>query len=919
MRRHIDNHCKENIKPKPSLVCLHCGKKFETNYKLDRHKKIHERETYVCSFCWREFSRLDHYQKHQLLCSTNSHNRSANTSFPSMVQHPNTLSTISFPDVSLLTPDYSPINCAVGSEVPVENDTFVVSDMDESVLSMGHSAFDSSNVQAFEDVSLNDTHGNSFGREEADSNIVTHKVDSDHPEVFILDDTYPDYDESPAKECDTNFEEEISLCTFLYLKDLKRKAARSTVKLQEYAKMCIALFEHRFEDNHFMELLADELGFMNKSKFLEFINVDRIVHTRRGRQLGNLTGRQLAYKFWVENSDLSNDRRNGRHVIKIKPEKLALQVSDLEKDPNITECNAKGGGKRLKAQKYIYSLTLNQLYEKFTKEHPEVKSSRSMFYRSKPFYIFPATPREMEGCLCQNCLNPHVLYQTLRKNMSHLPLSLSEYLATFISCQKDKDINFHTLECINGSCENQCTIINELGSSDVDWEKLVSYYQFEPVTEKFYDREGKEKFYKRVARTDYKDVKLKRVYELLMESSKSYLIHRYHTLSDKVYWNRYLGSVNQPIIWMDYSMNIKLTEKNQAQSAHYSGRQQTLHDSLIQQPDGSFFFIYHLSDDTNHDSVMTGKIIEDNLLKHPEVIENGRLILRSDNCSTQYKSRYVFKMLLVLAKRYGIRIDWMFGEAGHGRGLIDAMSWFGCKGPMRKYILEDKWFKNAEEMYQWLVKYFEGDTRKEYNLLDAEELAGIRKAGRDEREVPGCRASHVMSFFPDGETIKKWRTIKDFSELEDDAVDFQMEVVADDGEGKMEDDQEIEYDWIESIEIKDRFKEVKEQSFVAIKSVSGHTEMFHVMQVLEKRTANQHIKDSSEEHVVLNGEPYLIGQWYSFCHEGRKFATYKKSTNTENALIHMGEVILTDIQMKQKTNTEFQMSIEDYHMLVCSV
>ena len=133
-----------------------------------------------------------------------------------------------------------------------------------------------------------------------------------------------------------------------------------------------------------------------------------------------------------------------------------------------------------------------------------------------------------------------------------------------------------------------------------------------------------------------------------------------------------------------------------------------------------------------------------------------------------------------------------------------------------------------------------------------------------------------------------------------------------------EDEDGIEYDWVESIEVKDRFQEVKEGSFVAIKAISGHT-MFHVMEVIEKRTAGQHITDSSNEHAILNGEPYLIGQWYSFCHEGKKFATYKKSTNTENALIHMGEIILTDIQMKHKSDTEFRMKIEDYHMLVCSI
>ena len=176
---------------------------------------------------------------------------------------------------------------------------------------------------------------------------------------------------------------------------------------------------------------------------------------------------------------------------------------------------------------------------------------------------------------------------------------------------------------------------------------------------------------------------------------------------------------------MDYSVNIKLTEKNQAQSSHYSGRQQTLHDTLIQYPDKRYQYVYHISDDTNHDSVMTTQVIEDICKYHPEVRETGRLILRSDNCSTQYKSRFVFAALLAIAKKYNIRIDFFYGEAGHGRGLIDAMAWFGCKGPLRKSIItEDKWYANAEEMVTFLKTNIQAvDKSKEYHIVDQDVTA----------------------------------------------------------------------------------------------------------------------------------------------------------------------------------------------------
>ena len=90
---------------------------------------------------------------------------------------------------------------------------------------------------------------------------------------------------------------------------------------------------------------------------------------------------------------------------------------------------------------------------------------------------------------------------------------------------------------------------------------------------------------------------------------------------------------------MDYSQNIKLVEKKQVQRAHFSGHQHTLHDSLIQNGN-EYMYIYHISDDTNHDSIMTNEIIMSIITNHLMIIASGHLQLRSDNCSTQYKSRY---------------------------------------------------------------------------------------------------------------------------------------------------------------------------------------------------------------------------------------------------------------------------------------
>ena len=89
------------------------------------------------------------------------------------------------------------------------------------------------------------------------------------------------------------------------------------------------------------------------------------------------------------------------------------------------------------------------------------------------------------------------------------------------------------------------------------------------------------------------------------------------------------------VVWLDYSQNINLTEKFQVQSADYSGKQQTLHNTVLHSPNNKTTKYI----DTNHDRVFTFCVVVDIILNHPEVIEQGILVLRSDNCEEQYKNR----------------------------------------------------------------------------------------------------------------------------------------------------------------------------------------------------------------------------------------------------------------------------------------
>ena len=130
------------------------------------------------------------------------------------------------------------------------------------------------------------------------------------------------------------FESDISDCTLIYLRKLKRESRNSAVKKQELAKMCTLLFSSKVEDLVFTSALADSLKFEDTSALIKVMNldkdhVDEVPLPKRGRPLKDINTRKKMYDFWKEFSEISNDRRNGRHVIKKKASKVDIAISDL--------------------------------------------------------------------------------------------------------------------------------------------------------------------------------------------------------------------------------------------------------------------------------------------------------------------------------------------------------------------------------------------------------------------------------------------------------------------------------------------------------------------------------------------------------------------------------------------------------------
>ena len=69
------------------------------------------------------------------------------------------------------------------------------------------------------------------------------------------------------------------------------------------------------------------------------------------------------------------------------------------------------------------------------------------------------------------------------------------------------------------------------------------------------------------------------------------------------------------------SENLALKPKHEVQDAHFSGKQHSLHCSIVEP--GENKYAYHLSDDTNHDPVFVNEVLQD-IFKRFQLTRNGK-------------------------------------------------------------------------------------------------------------------------------------------------------------------------------------------------------------------------------------------------------------------------------------------------------
>ena len=202
-------------------------------------------------------------------------------------------------------------------------------------------------------------------------------------------------------------------------------------------------------------------------------------------------------------------------------------------------------------------------------------------------------------------------------------------------------------------------------------------------------------------------------------------------------------------IELGFCQNRSLRPKDEVQSAHFPGKQFTLHCSIVY-PVG-YRYHFHLSDDTTHDPVFVDQTLRKLIRKYD--IKNQDLWIQSDNAPTQYKNKYVLFLLQRLTKEFNLRIIRTFGVAGHRKGTIDEMSSFGVKNILKKDIVTNNIFFNKSKE---VVHYFSRKCLQfNYEHIPSEDVVKSRIMQKDFIIIRNCMKQHLMVFTPTDDIFLK--------------------------------------------------------------------------------------------------------------------------------------------------------------------
>lgn len=463
------------------------------------------------------------------------------------------------------------------------------------------------------------------------------------------------------------------------------------------------------------------------------------------------------WKYWHEVSTLST---NTNDVATIRVEQKPCAQLGLSYDNEVTQIDIRG----ISHFRHTWKTVVKSYYELYTsfEETHTCKISYGQFFSLKPFYVRHASTKDLVMCCCKIHLHArwsiNAMITLLSKQQIDFPVHNYNSFFTYLyeKCDKDNDA-YISWTCVNPNIlcpdiESKWDELKAIASSSHDNE-TTSFTEFQKVT--VVDKKTGESILNKKGQPS------KRLTPINQQVNASYLINFIENLLPSLIYHRnmlqhYRSTIKQfkdmsPSLYtdIDFSENLTLGMKFEPQSMHWVRSQITIHAAILFLENEKQYHAYS-SDDRVHDQAFV-KLAIQQIFRDVEIPTEMKILIESDNCSSQYKSSQHFHDLQLLANQFNRTVIRVFGIAGHGKGEVDHVGGV-VKVAARQEINRGRLFTNAQEVNEFLCSKFEDKTTPTYKLCEitVAELAKERLIHKRKvyKTIAGSSSFHVMIFEP---------------------------------------------------------------------------------------------------------------------------------------------------------------------------
>lgn len=422
-------------------------------------------------------------------------------------------------------------------------------------------------------------------------------------------------------------------------------------------------------------------------------------------------------------------------ILKISRKKRSLKEQGRYKDmvinfmercdntvvhPNKQEVKDVDGS--LKAKRVLTDY-IDNLYDKFRAENPEVQISRATFFRCRPSYILPVQFTAKISCLCIKHQNMTLMMKALKsvngseiRNVDNYFRNTSDgQIATLIDQIEEDRISYSTWKRV------------DIG----DGKKKVSLV----IIEK--------------SKQEFKDECLSSISQFREHMR---LVNAQYTEIKKLKDNLPQGHV---VAQLDFSENYSCSSIEEVQSAYWNQTMVTIHPVVIYykaQDEGSSKEIIHhksysvISDEMNHTASTVNAFLRKLIpMIVREVPNMTHIHYVSDSLTSQYRNKFMFDFVVKHEETFAVKASWQYFEAGHGKGPCDGIGAVVKRMADNTIKRNKQVIQDASSFYSWAES---SESKVTFVFVSKETCAETDREMRSVPLIPVKGTLSVHSVFP---------------------------------------------------------------------------------------------------------------------------------------------------------------------------